>query len=398
MNILDQIKEELPWLGNNEIYDLTRGKPSPNQLLLSQKLIESISQPFEMDGVDLRNYGTPEGIKSARNLGSTILDTDEEKTLALDNSSLTLMHQILACSYFLGFSSSKLTPESKFICLVPGYDRHFKLLENFGIEMISVPFLENGPDIEKIKEFIAKDNSIHGIVCVPRHSNPTGHTFTDEQVDQIFKAVQPNKENFMIIWDNAYACHDLKETIKQSSASSIASSNGVEDNLFILGSTSKITLAGAGISFISTATRNIDQFISYRNSLTPAPNKMNQGLHAKIFSQVSIIDHMTELKKLILPKFELVESYLLNLKKMNLCEFTSPTGGYFFSFESANNNAEEIINACGEVGLKLLPVGSCFPYLRDPNNSNIRIAPTFPNIEDLEKCMEIFSKVVIKLN
>jgi DNA-binding transcriptional MocR family regulator len=372
MNILDQIKEELPWLGNNEIYDLTRGKPSPNQLLLSQKLIESISQPFEMDGVDLRNYGTPEGIKSARNLGSTILDTDEKKTLALDNSSLTLMHQILACSYFLGFSSSKLTPESKFICLVPGYDRHFKLLENFGIEMISVPFLENGPDIEKIKEYIAKDNSIHGIVCV--------------------------KENFMIIWDNAYACHDLKETIKQSSASSIARSNGVEENLFILGSTSKITLAGAGISFISSAAENLDQFISYRNSLTPAPNKMNQGLHAKIFSQVSIIDHMTELKKLILPKFELVESYLLNLKKMNLCEFTSPTGGYFFSFESSNKNAEEIINACGEVGLKLLPVGSCFPYLRDPNNSNIRLAPTFPNIEDLEKCMEIFSKVVIRLN
>ena len=398
MSILKQIKEELPWLGDNDSFDLTRGKPSPDQLKLSQKLIENIKQPFEIDGVDLRNYGNPDGIQSAKILGSEILDTPIEKIIALDNSSLTLMHQLLACAYFLGFEAVNLSRTSKFLCLVPGYDRHFKLLENFGIEMISVPFLEDGPDIQVITDLIAADESINGIVCVPRHSNPTGHTFSDDHVEQLFTAIMPNKNNFMIIWDNAYACHDLRETIKQTSALSIAEKIGIEKNLFILGSTSKITLAGAGISFLSTESANLDTFISYRNSLTPGPNKMNQGLHAKMFQEHSLSDHMNALREIILPKFNLVDNYMLDLKNRGLCNYTSPTGGYFYSFESSTNKANEIINLCGEAGLKLLPLGSCFPYNIDPNNSNIRIAPTFPSYKDLEKCMEIFSKVVINLN
>tara|TARA_Y100001935_G_C17292510_1_gene504262 strand:- start:84 stop:1280 length:1197 start_codon:yes stop_codon:yes gene_type:complete len=398
MSILEQIKSELPWLSDKVEFDLTRGKPSPDQLSMTEENFRRINVAYEMDGIDLRNYGTPEGIPSARELGSKILSTPLSNTLALDNSSLTLMQQILSCSYHVGFKKSKLSKTSKFLCPVPGYDRHFKLIENFGVEMIPMPFQLDGPDLDSLEYLLKKHKDVQGIVCVPRHSNPTGHTYSDTNVRNMFELLQSYNENFMVLWDNAYACHDLKDTEPQSPASSIAEEYDLQHNLFILGSTSKITLAGSGIAFFSSSKENNDKFIDYRNSLTPGPNKINQGLHTIFFQNKSLESQMEALKKILLPKFEMVDECLDKLREKNLCEFTSPTGGYFVSFESTNSRAQEIIDHCLKLGLRLLPVGSCFPYGNDPNNSNIRIAPTYPNLANLDKCLNIFEKVVEKLN
>ena len=398
MNILEHIRQELPWLDGNTVYDLTRGKPAPEQLDITQKYYSELSSPYEMDGIDLRNYGNPEGLPSARKLGSKILKTNFEETHALDNSSLTLMHQIISCAFFLGFKNSKLSSNSKIICPVPGYDRHFKLLENFGVEMLTVPFQKDGPDLGVIEDLLKKESNIHGIVCVPRHSNPTGHTFSDDNVQQLFELLVPLKDNFSIFWDNAYACHDIDETIQQTPANQIAKSLGLEDNLFQVGSTSKITLAGSGISFLSISTENLSKFIDFRNAITPGPNKMNQGMHVRYFELVSIEQQMNELKKIIKPKFELVDEMLRPLKEQGCCSYEKPSGGYFYSIDSAKNNADQIVQNCSELGLKLLPMGSCFPYGKDPDNKNIRLAPTFPDLASLERCITIFKNVLKYLN
>jgi DNA-binding transcriptional MocR family regulator len=398
MNILEHIREELPWLDANSTYDLTRGKPAPDQLDVVQNIIAQIEIPFELDGIDLRNYGNPEGLPSARKLGASILKSDYDETYALDNSSLTLMHQIVSCSFFLGFKNSKLNSASKIICPVPGYDRHFKLLENFGIEMITVPFQEDGPNLNAIQKILETEKNVHGMVCVPRHSNPTGHSYSDDNVKRLFKLACPHKENFSIFWDNAYACHDLDETIAQTPIDQIAKANDMEHNYFQVGSTSKITLAGAGVSFFSSSKNNLEVFVDFRNAITPGPNKINQGMHVKYFEAVSVEQQMQKLKEIIKPKFELVDQYLKPLQEEGKCTYTKPTGGYFFSFNSSNNNADQIIKYCGDLGLKLLPVGACFPYQDDPDNRNIRLAPTFPDHATLERCLKIFTKVVNHLN
>jgi len=398
LNILEQIRKEHSWLEANTSYDLRRGKPSNLQLDTTQTILESIEAPFYMDGIDLRNYGEPEGIPSARALGAEILGTDKNQTLALDNSSLTIMHQLLTYSHFLGLKSSKIRANSKILCPSPGYDRHFKLIENFGIEMIAVPFQEDGPDLNVIETILEKEKNIHGIVCVPRHSNPTGHTYSDENVRSMFELFSKFNNNFMIVWDNAYACHDLKKTISQTSATSLAKEFDLEHNLFQLGSTSKMTLAGAGISFLSASKENLASFIEYRNSFTVGPNKMNQGLHVEYFKRVPIREQMQNLKEILLPKFKITEQYLNALKEANLGNFSNPTGGYFFSYDLNKSNCDEIISNCEQLNLKLLPAGSSFPYNKDPGNKNIRIAPSFPNIDELEKSMKILSSVVKHLN
>ena len=398
MNILEQIRKEHPWLETNKSYDLRRGKPSNEQLAFTQSIFESLEIPFHSDGIDLRNYGEPGGIPSARVLGSEILGTDPSETLALDNASLTLMHQIISCSYFFGFNSSNIDKESKILCPAPGYDRHFKLIENFGIEMITVPFQNDGPDLNFIETALKQDKNIHGIVCVPRHSNPTGHTFSDNNVRSMFQMFSKFKKNFMILWDNAYACHDLTETITQTNATVLAKEFGLQNNLFQFGSTSKITLAGSGIAFLSSSEENLEQFIDYRNGLAVGPNKMNQGLHVAYFKKLSIRNQMEKMKEILLPKFEIAKHYLSIIKENNLGNFTDPTGGYFLSYDSSKSNCDEIISICQKLNLKLLPAGSSFPYNKDPQNRNIRISPTFPSIDELEKSMKILTSVVKHLN
>tara|TARA_B100000965_G_scaffold271124_1_gene229324 strand:+ start:689 stop:1885 length:1197 start_codon:yes stop_codon:yes gene_type:complete len=398
MNILEQIRKEHSWLETNRAYDLRRGKPSTLQLDITQSILETIEMPFHMDNVDLRNYGDPEGIPSARALGTEILGTNANETIALDNSSLTLMHQTLACAYFLGFKSSKIDSVSKILCPAPGYDRHFKLIENFGIEMITVPFQDDGPDLNAIEAILKKEKNVNGIVCVPRHSNPTGHTYSDENVRSMFEMFSTLNNNFMILWDNAYACHDLKNTIEQTNASSLAKEFNLENNLFQFGSTSKITFAGSGISFLSSSKNNLEAFIEYRNSLAVCPNKINQGLHVEYFKKMPLKKQMQKMKESLLPKFEITKHYLNILKENNLGNSSDPTGGYFFSYDSNKSNCHEIIDICKELNLQLLPAGSSFPYNKDPDNKNIRIAPSFAENDELEKSMKILTSVVKHLN
>ena len=398
MNILEQIRKEHSWLEANRAYDLRRGKPSALQLDITQSNLETIEMPFHMDNVDLRNYGDPEGIPSARALGTEILGTNANETIALDNSSLTLMHQTLACAYFLGFKSSKIDSLSKILCPAPGYDRHFKLIENFGIEMIAVPFQDDGPDLNAIEAILKKEKNVHGIACVPRHSNPTGHTYSDENVRSMFEMFSTLNNNFMILWDNAYACHDLKNTIEQTNANSLAKEFNLEDNLFHFGSTSKITFAGSGISFLSSSKNNLEAFIEYRNSLAVCPNKINQGLHVEYFKKMPLKKQMQKMKESLLPKFEITKHYLNILKENNLGNSSDPTGGYFFSYDSNKSNCHEIIDICKELNLQLLPAGSSFPYNKDPDNKNIRIAPSFAENDELEKSMKILTSVVKHLN
>ena len=398
MNILEQIRKEHSWLEANRAYDLRRGKPSALQLDITQSILETIEIPFHMDSVDLRNYGDPEGISSARALGTEILGTNANETIALDNSSLTLMHQTLACAYFLGFKSSKIDSVSKILCPAPGYDRHFKLIENFGIEMITVPFQDDGPDLNAIEAILKKEKNVNGIACVPRHSNPTGHTYSDENVRSMFEMFSTLNNNFMILWDNAYACHDLKNTIEQTNASSLAKEFNLENNLFQFGSTSKITFAGSGISFLSSSKNNLEAFIEYRNSLAVCPNKINQGLHVEYFKKMPLKKQMQKMKESLLPKFEITKHYLNILKENNLGSSSDPTGGYFFSYDSNKSNCHEIIDICKELNLQLLPAGSSFPYNKDPDNKNIRIAPSFAENDELEKSMKILTSVVKHLN
>ena len=202
----------------------------------------------------------------------------------------------------------------------------------------------------------------------------------------------------MILWDNAYACHDLTETITQTNATVLAKEFDLQNNLFQFGSTSKITLAGSGIAFLSSSEENLEQFIDYRNGLAVGPNKMNQGLHVEYFKKLSIRNQMEKMKEILLPKFEIAKHYLSIIKENNLGNFTDPTGGYFLSYDSSKSNCDEIISICQKLNLKLLPAGSSFPYNKDPQNQNIRIAPTFPSIDELEKSMKILTSVVKHLN
>ena len=380
--------------------DLTRGKPSEEQLDLSNSLINFDEKDFSSHGIDIRNYGEVKGLEACRKIGSEILGCSEDYIWSGGNSSLSLMSKFLSFLFIQGNKSGPWNNKERVsvLCPVPGYDRHFKLLENFGIEMVTVPFQDDGPDLNAVEHLLKSEENIHGIVCVPRHSNPTGHTYSDENVKALFKLTQPYKNNFSFFWDNAYACHDLDETIEQTPINKIAKDHAMEDNYFQVGSTSKVTLAGAGISFLSSSETNLNAFIDFRNAITPGPNKMNQGLHVKYFEAISLDSQMKELKKVIKPKFELVDSHLEPLQSDGLCTYVKPTGGYFFSFNSTRNNADEIIQCCSKLGLKLLPVGSCFPYEKDPENSNIRLAPTFPDIATLERCIKIFINVAKYLN
>ena len=380
--------------------DLTRGKPSSDQLDLSNGLMSFSENDFLYDGVDIRNYGEIKGLDSCRELGAEILGCSKEYVWAGGNSSLSLMSQFMSFLFVEGIGEGPWNSKKRVsvLCPVPGYDRHFNLCEKFGINMIPVSLTGTGPDLEEVKRLIDSDDSIRGMWCVPKYSNPTGEIYSHQTIDGLLEIFSKTKNKTLIFWDNAYACHDIEDTIQQTPADQIAKKIGLENNLFQVGSTSKITLAGSGISFISSSKDNLYKFIDFRNAITPGPNKMNQGMHVKYFELVSIEQQMSELKKIIKPKFELVDHILEPLKDTGLCFYEKPTGGYFYSIDSAKSNADEVVQACSQLGLKLLPMGSCFPYGVDPDKKNIRLAPTFPDMASLERCVTIFKNVLKYLN
>ena len=372
--------------------DLTRGKPSPDQLNFSEGLDGILNGNFIQDDIDIRNYGEVKGLPSARKLGAELLDYSEEFILASSNSSLTLMGNLLSAFLFNGSGDApwKEMETVSIICPVPGYDRHFALCEKLGIKMIKVPLTGDGPDMNIVEDLVKNDESIKGIWCIPKHSNPTGEIYSQDTVKRIANLPLLGASDFIILWDNAYAVHDFADTKKLSSIQNISQEINTFDNVATFGSTSKITFAGGGIAFLGASDKLMALFLDYFSKFNFSPDKVNQARHVRFLKNKKGTEaHMKKLAALIKPKFDLVDKYLNSLPE-GLASWTKPTGGYFVSFDSKLGQASKIYDLCKEAGLNLTPVGSAFPYRRDQENSNIRIAPTYVSIDELEKAMQIF--------
>ena len=383
--------------------DLTRGKPSQEQLDLSDEIFNlTRNQIISEDNSDLRNYGGIDGIKSARKLGSEILGLRESEVISGDHSSLTLMYLYILHALYHGVEGTKTSwineGKIKFIAVVPGYDRHFSICEELGIELINVEINEDGPDMDKVEDLVKKDSSIKGIWCVPKYSNPTGIIYSNEVVERIAALGKLAGPYFRVMWDNAYSVHDFSENPKKlANVMNYCKNFGTEDNLILTASTSKITFAGGGISFLGASKKNLDNFKKRLSIMSIGPNKLNQKKHTLFLKNLNCLKKlMQEHAKILKPKFDLVNLSLeRGLAGKGLGKWFKPEGGYFISFDSLDGLASKIVKLASEAGLKLTPAGSTFPYGKDPKDKNIRLAPTYPSKEELELAMQIFVNSVL---
>lgn len=392
-----EFSEQYAAIKNRQLnLDLTRGKPSSEQLTLSNSLDGILNGNYtDASGVDVRNYGGLEGIQEAKALFSQIIEVDTDEILVGGNSSLALMYQNVALLLNgdpenSGWKDNIDSSETvKFICPVPGYDRHFSVCEHLGIEMVNVPMLDSGPDMDQIEALVTADPSIKGMWCVPRFSNPTGAIYDTATVSRIAKLAKINPD-FCIFWDNAYALHALTDDANSlSSIMHTCKQQGTENNIFIFGSTSKITFAGAGIAFLGTSKDNIAKFAKNSSFSSIGPDKVNQLRHVKFLKDINNIkQHMRNHAELIKPKFDCVQKHLNELKDMG--EWSVPKGGYFISFNAQPGVASTSIKLAAGLGVKLTPAGATFPYGKDPEDRNIRIAPTFPSLKDVDQAMQAF--------
>jgi DNA-binding transcriptional MocR family regulator len=370
--------------------DITRGKPDASQLDLANDLLSMSVEPFD-GNVDLRNYGEPHGIKDARVLGSEVLSAPFENVITGEQSSLMLTYQMILSKYLF----AKPLPwrdieNSKFICPVPGFDRHFRMLEDFGIEMITVPLEEDGIDTEMLSEVLQNNSNVLGIICVPRHSNPSGEVYSDENINQLFKIGKKYSEDFLFLFDHAYLVHDFLPTKNQTPVWKLAEQNSTTNQTVVVTSFSKVTFGGGGLSFMAAASENLDLIKRIRGSMVICPDKVNQKRHTQFFKDLNAIkEHMKKHADLVWPKFEIAYKALETLDK-EIGEYSQPTGGYFITFTSKKGIASRIVELCKEAGVLLTPAGATHPYGKDPKNNTLRIAPTFINESDLKVAMEVF--------
>ena len=378
--------------------DLTRGKPSAEQLDFSNLLMGNLKnkKDFKLDGTDIRNYGEIDGLLSAKKIGSFLLDMKPKNIIANGTSSLSLTAFMLQTLFFKGNGDGPWKNKKKIsvICPVPGYDRHFALFEEMGINMISVPLTGKGPNMDKVEEIVAKDKSVRGIICVPKHSNPTGETYSKETVIRLAKLPKMGNKDFMIFYDNAYSVHDFNKSPKLLNIFKQCEKFKTENNISLFASTSKITFAGSSVAFIGGSEKTLSNFLSYLGKIIVGADKINQARHVKFLKDSkSLANHMDNLATVIKPKFEIVENYLSKIPD-GYATWSTPTGGYFVSFNSKPGKAKKIYQLCLDAGLKLTPVGSTFPYKKDPANQNIRLAPTQVKNSDLKKAMDLFVTAV----
>ena len=387
---MDYISKFEELKSKNLSLDLTRGKPSADQLDLSNDLAVFAGNHFLSGGVDIRNYGEIKGIDGCRELGSRILGCSKDYIWAGGNSSLSLMSQFLSFLFVEGNGTGPCSNKERvsILCPVPGYDRHFKLCETFGINMIPVSLTGEGPDLNEIQTLVETDESIRGIWCVPKYSNPTGEIYSSEVTQGLLKIFSNSKTESLIFWDNAYAVHDLSDQTPLFDIFSLAKNNDCEDVVVEFGSTSKITFAGAGIGFIAMSKLNQELFLPFYSALMIGPDKLNQARHVRFFQENDLQEHMRRHADIVKPKFDLVNN---RLESMGLGAWTSPEGGYFILFESDIGMARNIISLAAELGLKLTPAGSTHPYGIDQEDKYIRIAPTACSIEELDAAMDVFS-------
>ncbi len=384
--------------------DLTRGKPGVEQVALSDPLDGILQGNYlDEDGTDVRNYGGLIGLPQARAFFGSILDCSAEETLIGGNSSLALMHFTLQTAMFHGLkgpgSAWNRHASNRFICPVPGYDRHFAVCENLGIEMVTVPMLDNGPDMDAVEELLANNSDIRGLWCVPRFSNPTGYVYSDETVDRIAALGKLAREDFLVMWDNAYAVHSLDPAAPElGSIRARCEAHGTTDTVVQFGSTSKVTFAGAGIAFLASSVSNIEAFSEQLSFQTIGPDKVNQLRHLRLLkNKETLSQHMASHAALIKPRFDIVLDTLdRELADSGMGEWTRPQGGYFIAFDARPGLAHEIVRLAAEIGVKLTPAGSTFPGGNDPEDRNIRLAPTFPAIEEVQASVDAFV-VCVKL-
>ena len=373
--------------------DLTRGKPAEDQLDLSSSLESLKVDEYGSDGIDIRNYGQLKGLSECRELGSMILGCNKEYIWAGGNSSLTLMSQFLTYLCIQGNGDGPWSAEERasILCPVPGYDRHFILSENLGLNMIPVPLGGSGPKLDVVRSYVESDSSIRGIWCVPKHSNPSGEVYSDENLSKMFQIGSNFSEKFLFLFDHAYLVHDFLPTPEQKPLWQIATEQKVQDQTVITTSFSKISFGGGGISFMATAGHSLEHIKRVRTTMIICPDKLNQKRHAEFFKNVDGVKmHMNKHADLIRPKFEIAYSYLEKLSA-DCGSFSKPTGGYFITYSTAKPIATRVVELCKELGVLITPAGSTFPNNYDPNDSVIRLAPTYVSKDELEDAMEVFT-------
>ena len=377
--------------------NMARGKPCAEQLDLALGVLEALHARSEFansKGDDCRNYGVWNGLPEMRAIFSKMLEVPADQIILGNNSSLQMMFDCIAQGYTHGYSGC--TPwckqeKLKFLCPAPGYDRHFAVTEYFGFEMIPVPMLKTGPDMDLIERLVADDETIKGCWCVPKYSNPTGITYSDETVRR-FAALKPAAKDFRIMWDNAYCVHDLTDTpdtLLDLYAECLK--HGTEDQVLFFASTSKISFPGAGVAALAASKRNIEDLKRRITTQTIGPDKLNQLRHILFLHDINgVYDLMQGHRQILQPKFQIVEESLeRELGDLGIAKWSNPNGGYFVNLDVMNGCAKRVVNLCKEAGVVLTDAGATFPYGADPNDSNIRVAPTFPPQEELQQAMHL---------
>jgi len=386
--------------GRNLSLDMTRGKPSPEQLSLADEMLTLVGPGSTdgEDGTDLRNYGGLAGIPEARRLFAELLDAEPDQVVVGGNSSLTMMWEVLANAIMFGMPGGGgpwRDQAPKFLCPVPGYDRHFAICERLRIEMINIPMTADGPDLEAVKAAVA-DSSVKGMWCVPKYSNPSGEVYSDDMVKALAE-MPVAAPDFRLMWDNAYAVHHLGDG-PAPLANILAACNaaGNPDRAIVFGSTSKITHAGAGVGALASSKTNIDDHLKKIFFASIGPDKINQLRHVRFFRDMDgILAHMDKHAAIVGPKFQAVEDALQKrLGGTGLATWTTPKGGYFVSLDVLDGCAKEIIKRCADAGVKITPAGATFPYGKDPYDRNIRIAPTLPGVDEINAAMDVLTAVI----
>ncbi len=376
--------------------NMARGKPCSEQLELSMPMFDLISGATNLQAsVDMRNYGENLGISELREFFADFCNVSSAELILSDSSSLNIMYDNIQRAIQFGISGQppqNTQGKLKWLCPVPGYDRHFAITELFGCEMINIPMDENGPDMDMVEHLVENDASIKGIWCVPKYSNPSGVVYSNKTVKR-FAALAPKAKDFRIYWDNAYMVHHLyNEDIPLLNLYNEAKANNNEDMVYMFGSTSKITFAGAGVSFLITSPANLAYLLKLIGIQTIGPNKINQYLHYLFFQNEQIPSLMLKHSKILTPKFELVDRVLTQeIGSSGIMSWSKPKGGYFISCDLLPGTAKRTIVLSKECGVIFTPAGATYPYKNDPQNSNVRIAPTFPPFNELEVAMKVFA-------
>ena len=383
--------------------DLSRGKPAPEQLALSQRMLGELNSRSVLDsedGTDCRNYGGLDGIPEAKALLAGMIGARPEQVMVGGNSSLTMMFDILSHAMLDGLLGAEpwvQVKDRKFLCPVPGYDRHFAMTEHFGFQLIPIPMHNDGPDMDMIEDLVQRDASIKGIWCVPKYQNPTGIVFSPMVVER-FAHLQPAAPDFRIFWDNAYCVHDLYPNAPAvlPDILSACANAGHPDMVYEFCSTSKVSFPGAGISGVAASSANLIDLRKVWKFATIGPDKLNQLRHARMFRTVEDIEkHMKRHAAILRPKFETVEKELQNqLSGTGIARWTTPRGGHFISLYVLEGCAKRVEQLCANAGMILPPAGATYPYGTDPKDSNIRIAPSYPSVEEIEKASEVLALAV----